>query len=215
MSLGLYEEGLRDPEIALTVRYGDGAFETLDLRRWLGQLTRGDASLLARAGGNVLDIGCGPGRLTTALALRGRTALGIDVAATAVALTQRSGGAAVQRSVFAPVPREGQWHTALLADGNIGIGGDPARLLRRVRELLHPRGEVLVELDDGGHRRGSRQARIEAGANRVGAWFPWAHVGAEGIASVAAGAGLRAAEIWSVRPPAERVRHFARLVAPR
>ncbi len=48
--------------------------------------------------------------------------------------------------MFAPLPGEGRWGTALLADGNIGIGGDPVALLRRLREVLDPRGRIVVEL---------------------------------------------------------------------
>ena len=40
----------------------------------------------------------------------------------------------------------------LLADGNIGIGGDPVALLTRCRDLIAPAGRVLVELDPPGHR---------------------------------------------------------------
>jgi hypothetical protein len=54
----------------------------------------------------------------------------------------------------------------LLLDGNIGIGGDPHRLLRRVRELLTPTGRLLVELDVDGvtavGRRGSTTASAPA-----------------------------------------------------
>ncbi|MDP9442781.1 MAG: hypothetical protein M3P34_11540, partial [Actinomycetota bacterium] len=53
-------------------------------------------------------------------------------------------------SVFGALPGEGRWATALLIDGNIGIGGDPVALLRRVAELLRPAGVVLVELDAPG-----------------------------------------------------------------
>ena len=45
------------------------------------------------------------------------------------------------------VPRAGRWRTALLLDGNIGIGGAPDALLRRAAELLAPR------------RRGARRGR--------------------------------------------------------
>ena len=31
----------------------------------------------------------------------------------------------LRRDLFAPLPGEGRWHHVLLADGNIGIGGDP------------------------------------------------------------------------------------------
>ena len=48
------------------------------------------------------------------------------------------GVAALLRDVFDPVPGEGRWETALLADGNIGIGGDPVALLERVRHAGRP-----------------------------------------------------------------------------
>jgi hypothetical protein len=50
------------------------------------------------------------------------------------------------RDVFGRVPGAGRWMTVLLADGTIGIGGDPAALLRRAGELLAPQGRALVEL---------------------------------------------------------------------
>ena len=50
----------------------------------------------------------------------------------AVAQTPDRGVAAIRRNVFDALPGEGRWRTALLADGNIGIGGDPAALLRRL-----------------------------------------------------------------------------------
>ena len=56
------------------------------------------------------------------------------------------------RDVFGPLPGEGRWDTALLADGNIGIGGDPVALLARVRELLAPEGRVVVDLAAPGRR---------------------------------------------------------------
>lgn len=88
--------------------------------------------------GTVLDVGCGPGRLVAELAARGRPALGIDVSEAAVAHTARLGGQALRRSVFEPLPGEGRWDTALLLDGNVGIGGDPAALLHRMAQLLTP-----------------------------------------------------------------------------
>ena len=41
--------------------------------------TRADLALLAHCTGRTLDIGCGPGRLTAALAALGHVVLGIDV----------------------------------------------------------------------------------------------------------------------------------------
>ena len=52
----------------------------------------------------------------------------------------------MRRDVFAPLPGEGRWCTALLADGNVGIGGDPVALLRRLRAGARPARRVVVEL---------------------------------------------------------------------
>lgn len=68
--------------------------------------------------------------------------LGIDVSLSTVAVTTGRGGRALCRSVFDTLPAEGQWGTALLLDGNIGIGSDPVRLLQRGKILVRERGAV-------------------------------------------------------------------------
>jgi hypothetical protein len=86
--------------------------------------------------------------------------------------------------------------TVLLADGNIGIGGDPVALLRRVAELLTPRGQALVEVQPPGTALRSEQVRLCHGS-RASGWFPWAYVGVDQIAEIACGAALSAAETWT------------------
>ena len=81
--------------------------------------------------GPTIDLGCGPGRLVARLVERGVPALGVDQSATAVGLARRSGAPALRRDVFEPLPGTGRWQTVLLADGNVGLGGDPWRVLRR------------------------------------------------------------------------------------
>jgi SAM-dependent methyltransferase len=180
---------------AWRLRYADGSQTPLDLRAWC-ELRRGDDEMLAAAHGSVLDIGCGPGRLTAALTRQGRVALGIDISAGAVAITRSSGAPALRRSVFARLPGTGRWQTALLADGNIGIGGDPVRLLARVRELLAPEGTALVELDQQGTGR-TVVVRLESDAGDASGWFRWAHVGPLGLEALAFRAGMRTERIWS------------------
>jgi hypothetical protein len=86
--------------------------------------------------------------------------------------------------------------TVLLADGNIGIGGDPVILLRRVSELLTPLGQALIEVQPPGSAHRREQIRLRHGG-QTSAWFPWAYVGVDQIAEVARNAGLSAGETWA------------------
>ena len=156
----------------------------------------GDASLVGRCHGPTLDVGSERGRLTVALAERGIPALGIDVTPFPVRLTRASGALAILRDVFGRVPGTGRWQTVLLADGNIGIGGDPAALLRRIGDLLAPDGHALVEVQAPGVPLRSGQVRL-CRDDAAGEWFPWAYVGANQISDVARSAGLVLRETWS------------------
>jgi hypothetical protein len=131
-----------------------------------------------------------------ALAERGVPALGIDIAPYAVHVARTAGALTLVRDIFGPLPGYGRWMTVLLADGNIGIGGDPVALLRRTRELLCPQGQALVEVQLPGAPLRVDRVRLRA-AGKIGAWFPWAYVGADHITELATKAGLRAAESWS------------------
>jgi hypothetical protein len=95
--------------------------------------------------------------------------------------------------VFDRVPGAGTWDTALLLDGNVGIGGAPGALLHRAGELLSRRGTLLVEVEPPGAPSLHTRSRLEA-PGVVSEWFAWAHVGVDGIGALAAGAGFVAAE---------------------
>ncbi|MGA8248063.1 MAG: class I SAM-dependent methyltransferase [Nocardioides sp.] len=172
-----------------TVWEGDLAPQTLPTKAWLALAGSADRALLAHCQGPTIDIGCGPGRMTEALALAGHTVLGIDVVPEAVRQTRSRGVQALRRSVFDPVPGEGRWETALLADGNIGIGGDPVALLDRTRELVGPGGRVVVDVAPCGAGVVTRHVRLETSHGRSGE-FPWTVVGADAIQAVAHAAGL-------------------------
>jgi SAM-dependent methyltransferase len=190
----LYEHALAG-RLRPEIEHADGTMSPLHVEHWLN-VRPGDASMVDRCNGPTLDVGSGPGRLTVALAERGIPALGIDVTPFAVHIARAAGALTLLRDVFGPVPGTGRWMTVLLADGNIGIGGDPVALLRRVSELLTSHGQALVEVQPPGAALRSEQVRLRHGG-QTSAWFPWAYVGADQIAGLAVDAGLQAAETWS------------------
>jgi hypothetical protein len=190
----LYEQALAGHAQA-EIEHADGSRTPLRVGDWL-RLQPGDASLIERCGGPTLDVGSGPGRLTVALAERGVPALGIDITPHAVRMAQAAGALSMLRDVFGRVPGTGRWMTILLADGNIGIGGDPAALLHRLLELLAPLGQALVEVQPPGEELRRERVRLRHGS-QAGDWFPWAFVGADQIAALASESGLTAGETWS------------------
>lgn len=194
------------PALRVRLRSADGGSEPLPLDRWLAPTTPPDDRVVARSAAPVLDVGCGPGRLLEALAASGKEALGVDLVAAAVGIANARGGRAVEGSIFADVPGAGRWATALLLDGNIGIGGHPGALLERVASLLAPDGEAIVEVDPPGYPTRTTQVRIEAGET-VSEWFVWSRVAADDLAPIAADAGLPCAELFE-----DGGRWFARLV---
>jgi SAM-dependent methyltransferase len=176
----------------------DGSSRLMAASRWAGQPSTSDVALFVDpCVGPTLDLGCGPGRLSGALASRGVDVMGVDISPEAVRQTRRRGVPAVCQDVFDHLPRPGTWSHVLLADGNIGLGGHPVRLLGRVAELMSPAGTALVELDGPGgvsvHH--DLQLRVEGRTSRP---FSWATVGVGAICTVAAAAGLVASEVRSV-----------------
>ncbi|MGW9174553.1 methyltransferase domain-containing protein [Streptomyces decoyicus] len=220
-----YADALRSGHGPLFLRRSDGWLLPLEVERWCAGADTADLSALRRCEGAVLDIGCGPGRLVAALTAQGRRALGIDVSAAAVARTTATGGSALHRSVFDPLPHEGSWGTALLLDGNIGIGGDPHTLLARTAELVTHQGLLIVEttpadLDE------RVQVRVEPGylphththphphphphtrtgtRPTPGAPFPWARVGTPALLRHAATAGWTPVEQWTVTDQTDQI----------
>jgi SAM-dependent methyltransferase len=162
---------------------------------WSSAATTHDEALLALCRGATLDVGCGPGRMAHRLTERGHAVLAIDVLQEAVDRTRARGAAAVRQDVFDPVPAEGLWDTALLADGNIGIGGDPTLLLRRLRGVVRPGGRVVADLSGPGAGVRRVQLRLVVGGRRSEP-FSWAVVGAGAVGGLAATAGL---EVEAVR----------------
>jgi SAM-dependent methyltransferase len=177
------------------LRSSCGRVIPIDSARWWGAPGPEEHEVLAHALPSTLDIGCGPARHTLALAERGIEATGIDVSTAVVRAARARGARVLHHDVFGPVPDAGAWGTALLLDGNLGIGGDPARLLARAGELVRPGGRVLVETHGPGEGTTSLRVRAETHRRRSG-WFPWAIVDAEDLPALAQAAGLRCRERW-------------------
>lgn len=203
----VYAAGLQDMSSPLLLRYAHGRTRVLAAHKAASPWCPGDDKLLQRCAGPTLDIGCGPGRLTVALAARGLPVLGVDVAPGVAQLARDRGALVLVRSVFDRLPGSGRWATALLAHGTVGIGGEPLVLLRRIAELLSPDGTALVELDPPGVD--ARRVRVPLEhAGQVSGWFAWAHVNPAAGGELAARSGLTVSERWS-----DQDRWFARLSA--
>ena len=177
------------------IRHDDGELHVLPAHRWLCDAS-GDASdevfdeTVARmCTAPTIELGCGPGRLVARLIQRGIPALGIDRSATAIRLAGRGGAPALLGDVFEPLPGMGSWRTVLLVDGNVGLGGDPRRIVGRAAELLCRGGRCLVEFDAEAIGIRERWVRLES-ARDVGPWFRWASVGVDSAAALAAQVGL-------------------------
>jgi SAM-dependent methyltransferase len=173
----------------------NGRRRPLPMGRWLGgesstpEDRHTDAAILRLCSGPTIDVGCGPGRFTAALTARGVPTLGVDISTTAVEMTIARGGAALRGDVFGNIPGCGEWAQVLLADGNIGIGGDPLRMLSRARELIHRGGTVIAEIDSLANGMHAEDHRWESN-HFVGSWFRWSYVGHDTVDQLARSAGL-------------------------
>jgi SAM-dependent methyltransferase len=194
-AIALYEEALHERAAWLVLRTEDGRGLPLPVARWCGRPDAADEELIRHCRGPVLDVGCGPGRLTVALTERGIPALGVDISPTAIARVRQAGALALHRSVVDPLPGQGRWATVLLADGNIGIGGLPARLLHRCAQLLAPGGRILIEAEPGNVDE-HMSAWLEHPDGRRGPAFPWARMGTAALVSAAAEASLDVIGQW-------------------
>jgi SAM-dependent methyltransferase len=196
-ALTVYEDALLGaPQGAGTLHAvgEDGSRRRLPIGRWLGTPDAAEETVLARAVGPVLDIGCGVGRHVIALRGRGVRAVGVEISSVAVAIARERGAEVIEASAFEH-PTTSEWRTILLLDGNIGIGGDATRLLRRSAALLAPGGAVLVELEEPAGAPRAQRVRLE-GARAASHWIPWHFVDYEEIARLATAAGFGLVHRW-------------------
>jgi SAM-dependent methyltransferase len=183
-----------------------GHCRELPMARWMGgpestaRDRLADEHVLGQCSSRpTLDLGCGPGRFTASLQQRGFPALGVDTSTAAVEMTRGRGGTAIRRDLFAPLPAEGNWEQILLTDGNIGIGGNPVRTLKRAAELLAHGGIVIVEIESAATALCHELLRWET-EQYLGHWFPWSRVGAGSLADIGRAAGLLVTHIVDIHP---------------
>lgn len=165
---------------------------------WCAAASRSEVALLRTSRGPVLDAGCGPGRMLAAAADLGLKAVGVDASSAAVGQARARGAVALNRSVFDALPHEGHWGTALLLDGNIGIGGDVAALLRRMAQLVTANGSVLVEVDPLHSMDLSYPAVLQGPDGRTSSAFPWSRVGSTALADYADASGWHIAKTSNI-----------------
>jgi SAM-dependent methyltransferase len=171
--------------------------QALPVHVWRREADRSDLHMLGLCRGHTLDLGCGPGRLTAALARLGHVVLGVDVVGEAVDQALARGVPALRRDVFERLPGEGRWHTALLADGNLGIGGDPSALLRRAGELIGAEGRVVVEVAGPGVPPATGWAALDCGGLRSSP-FRWSTVGVDDIDALGREAGFGQVDVHAI-----------------
>lgn len=197
-----YAEALRrNDAVTLLLRdddQGASSHSTMDVARWNAGADDADLTLLRSVTGPVLDIGCGPGRMVRAALDLGLEVLGVDVSPTAIEIATEAGLPVLERSVFDALPGEGEWQTALLVDGNVGIGGDVRAMLSRCRELLTATGEIVVELHPDVDRNNTYTGRLVDARGGESGFFPWAEIGLNPMITLAADMGLSLLQSWKI-----------------
>jgi SAM-dependent methyltransferase len=173
----------------------DGRVLDLPSHRWFAAAGAAEQRALDHVEGPVLDVGCGPGRHLVALAERKVFALGIDTCRPFLDVARTRGVNVLERSVFDRVPGAGRWRSALLFDGNIGIGGDPVALLGRVLELVCDDARIVVEIEPDDTEHEVLVVRAETDLD-VGPWFHWTTVDQARLMSIAATVGVEVLDVW-------------------
>jgi SAM-dependent methyltransferase len=134
--------------------YYDEIWEQLPADLTPPDLERRRAFLLANveAGQRVLDLGCGAGAFTAALAEAGTQAVGVEVAARAVERARAAHPGLDFRHVpiDAPLPFEDASFDAVWVSEVLEHVADTARFLSEARRVLKPGGLLLVTTPSAG-----------------------------------------------------------------
>lgn len=170
----------------------------MSVANWKAEANSEENQIIKRTQGPVLDIGCGPGRMVKAATRAGRHSLGIDISPVAIKIAEQAKLNVVLTSVFQDIPQEGTWGTALLLDGNIGIGGDPTMLLARCVELISNNGTIIIEVHPEPNIDHVFSGVVEDLDGNRSEHFPWALIGEEALIERASQVGLDLFQIWHI-----------------
>jgi SAM-dependent methyltransferase len=186
------------------------------------------AQLGLSAGDRVLDVGCGPGRHSLALARRGIETHGVDLSPDFVALAQRSAEQEGLPATFAvqdvrTLDEPEQYDAVVcLCQGGFGLlGGDDAEVIGRIAATIRPGGRLALTafsapfairwLEDGeefdpatGVLHEHATVRNEAGEERIFELWTTCFTPRE-LALIATAAGLEVDGVQGVRPGAYRI----------
>ena len=105
-----------------------------------------EATLLERAMGRCLDIGCGAGRILRYLDTKGQAVIGIDIDPLLIQLCRELGCRTAHVGSWETLEQFGRFETFLLLNRTIGIGGDLAGAKRLLAHCAAnaPRGGRLI-----------------------------------------------------------------------
>lgn len=174
-------------------------------------------------GARILDVGCGPGRHSVALAQRGYAVTGIDISRRFLDVAaERAREAGVTAAFFQvdarQMPFDDEFDAVIsLCQGGFGLmGGDDGLVLRRIAEAAQSGGRVVLTAFSGyfeaGHPRPEATFDIDAGIvhevtgirDEAGAEEPmdlWTSVYTpRELRLLAIGVGLIPEHVWSVTP---------------
>lgn len=191
LAMGDWLDGRRTP---VHLRTRNGRRLAHDVGAYFAPVSPEEELLLATARGPVLDIGCGPARHARYLQQHGLEAVGLDCSPRALATATALGlQLAVRRDVLTePIPAG--FGTALLLDGNAGMGGTPAgtaRLLAGLAAAAAPGARLLLS---GRAARGRLWRGLDVRTEYRGAtgpWSSWLVPSLDGLRILAAGTGWR------------------------
>lgn len=176
-----------------------------------------------RAHGQILDVGCGAGRVALHFQKLGHRVVGIDISPRAVSVCHRRGLKDVHLLPVSRVSsRLGVFDTVVLFGGNFGLMEDPQKARRRLRQFYRMTSRDAVVLAESRnpyvsvspvhrayHRRnrsrgrmpGQLRLRVRSGIAKT-PWFDWLIVSPAEMKKIVSGTGWQVKEVIPPEGPA-------------